>query len=268
MSTQTLVFTDLDGTLLDHDSYSYEAALPALAELERRGIPLILTSSKTRTEMEHIRQELGLNYPFISENGAAVYCPANSGQGDAHILARSRVDVLATLSSLRQDGFLFRGFADCDVETIAELTGLDRVAAERAAQREFTEPVEWLDTRERLQDFETRLEEHGLHLIQGGRFLSIGSPADKGQAMRWLSKRYAQHGPVSCIALGDSPNDLPMLSQAEIPVVIASHRLLELPGEHAERAVRSTLRGPAGWNEVMLALLNDHQTIITETQHG
>ncbi|MCG7852909.1 MAG: HAD hydrolase family protein, partial [Methanosarcinaceae archaeon] len=47
-----VVFTDLDGTLIDHDTYSYKAARPALAALKKQGIPLIFCTSKTRAEIE------------------------------------------------------------------------------------------------------------------------------------------------------------------------------------------------------------------------
>ena len=52
---QYLVFTDLDGSLLDHHNYSYSDALPQLRQLERRGIPVIPASSKTRVEIERLR---------------------------------------------------------------------------------------------------------------------------------------------------------------------------------------------------------------------
>ena len=35
----TIVFTDLDGTLLDGKTYSWESARPALEQLRCRGIP-------------------------------------------------------------------------------------------------------------------------------------------------------------------------------------------------------------------------------------
>ncbi|MGA0327631.1 MAG: hypothetical protein ACO3OK_11595, partial [Limisphaerales bacterium] len=41
-----VVVTDLDGSLLDHHTYSFEAALPALSVLKEEGIPLILNTSK------------------------------------------------------------------------------------------------------------------------------------------------------------------------------------------------------------------------------
>ena len=53
-----VVFTDLDGTLLDKKTYSFEAAREALTELRARNIPLIVVSSKTRAEIEPIRLEL------------------------------------------------------------------------------------------------------------------------------------------------------------------------------------------------------------------
>ena len=64
-----VVISDLDGTLLDHQTYSFAAALPAVRRLERLRIPLVLNSSKTRPEMEAIRGQLANCAPFIVENG-------------------------------------------------------------------------------------------------------------------------------------------------------------------------------------------------------
>ena len=68
-------FVELAGSLLDHDSYSFEPARPMLQALEDRGVPVVPTSSKTRAEIEQIRSELGNRHPFIVENGAAVFIP-------------------------------------------------------------------------------------------------------------------------------------------------------------------------------------------------
>ena len=74
--TKLVIYTDLDGSLLDHDSYSHAAADVLLAELETHGIPVIIASSKTRCEQIPLRNELGNRHPFIVENGAAVFIPA------------------------------------------------------------------------------------------------------------------------------------------------------------------------------------------------
>ena len=39
MKRVILIFTDLDGSLLDHEGYSYENALTALAIIRARSIP-------------------------------------------------------------------------------------------------------------------------------------------------------------------------------------------------------------------------------------
>ena len=46
-----LVFTDLDGSLLDHDTYDWQPASAWLTRLEQRAIPVIPTTSKTRAEL-------------------------------------------------------------------------------------------------------------------------------------------------------------------------------------------------------------------------
>src|SRR2546423_300740 len=70
-----VVFTDLDGTLLDAETYRYDAARQGLDRLREHAIPLIICTSKTRAEVEPLRNELGNTDPFIVENGGALYVP-------------------------------------------------------------------------------------------------------------------------------------------------------------------------------------------------
>ena len=74
MTEMIIIFTDLDGTLLDK-KYSYESALPALALIESHKIPLVLCSSKTRSEIEFYRTKLNNDHPFICENGGGIFIP-------------------------------------------------------------------------------------------------------------------------------------------------------------------------------------------------
>src|SRR4030042_950735 len=75
MKDRILVFTDLDGTLLDHRTYSFEPARPALRIMRESDIPLIICTSKTRAEVQEIRAALGNIDPFIVENGGAIFVP-------------------------------------------------------------------------------------------------------------------------------------------------------------------------------------------------
>ena len=72
---QKIIFTDLDGTLLDHNTYSFKKAFPALRIIKKKKIPLIICTSKTKGEIEHYRKKLKNNHPFVSENGGAIFIP-------------------------------------------------------------------------------------------------------------------------------------------------------------------------------------------------
>lgn len=60
-----VVFTDLDGTLLDHEDYSYEAARDGMERIRYQQIPLIFTTSKTRLEIKRRQAGMSIREPFI-----------------------------------------------------------------------------------------------------------------------------------------------------------------------------------------------------------
>lgn len=258
-----LVFSDLDGSLLDHHSYSYKEALPQVTALEREGVPLILVSSKTRAEMLALREELANRHPFIVENGAAVFIPlqyfaqqpAETTQRDGFWvweMAPPRTHWLAALQALKQDfPDDFESFAEAGVDGIVAMTGLSRAAAERASQREYSEPVRWLAGTDEESRFIECLAAKGATVTRGGRFLSVAGPADKGTALQWLRACYRQAagGPVSDLAIGDGPNDRPMLETAQTALLIRSpvHDFPQLDRE--EHVIRSQGLGPVGWAE-------------------
>jgi len=74
-----LIFTDLDGTLLDAETYSWQEAGEALDLCRRHRVPVILASSKTRAEIEILRDRMMLSDPFISENGGGIFLPRTPG---------------------------------------------------------------------------------------------------------------------------------------------------------------------------------------------
>ena len=67
LSSQLVVITDLDGALLDHKTYSYQKALPALHRLKATATPLVPLSSKTEAEITALLKEMGFlgTAPFI-----------------------------------------------------------------------------------------------------------------------------------------------------------------------------------------------------------
>src|SRR5579871_866855 len=70
-----VIFTVLEGALLDPKSQSWSAAAEALAEIERRRVPLILVTSGTRAELEAFRTKIGHGHPFVTESGGGLFLP-------------------------------------------------------------------------------------------------------------------------------------------------------------------------------------------------
>ncbi|WP_018981591.1 HAD-IIB family hydrolase [Salinimonas chungwhensis] len=271
MSTyDTLVFTDMDGTLLDHHTYSFEAAKPALTALDNKHIPVIPCTSKTYAEMIELRDYIGLTGPFIIENGAAAFVPHG-------ILDQKPV------GTVWQDGFWcksftspkaywlklletiktefegeFTHFSQMDIDAIQQATGLDEASAARAAKRQFGEPVLWLGSEERKAEFIKMVSERGAQPLEGGRFIHISGDCDKGTALKWLSQEYTRqrNTPTRSLALGDGKNDIAMLEAADVAVIIASPNHAAPQVNKQEELYTSTLLGPEGWTEMLTKLLS------------
>jgi mannosyl-3-phosphoglycerate phosphatase len=266
-----IVFTDLDGTLLDHHTYSWVAAEEALAELERRRVPLVFVTSKTRAEVEVLQRKVGRLEPFITENGGGIFIPHGYfpqriedaftvGRYHCVALARPYAEIVEDLDAIAEEAEAsIVGFHQMSAKEIAQNTGLPLKQAELARHREFDEPFFFAGAGEdRIQRFVHLAKLRKIEIVRGGRFWHAFSGSDKGRAVKHLMKLYraALRSRQRAIGLGDSANDLPMLAAVDVAVLVAkpdgSHDpevVRKLP-----RATRTSAPGPAGWNEAVLRL--------------
>jgi mannosyl-3-phosphoglycerate phosphatase family protein len=261
---QLIIVTDLDGSLLDALTYSFEDATPALERIEREHVPLILCSSKTRAELELYRQRLQNHHPFIAENGGGIYIPEGyfpflvEGEirNGRHVISLGTPysEIRSSFISLRERlKIAVRGFGDMSISEVASLTGLSIDEASLAKTREYGEPFVFDGPPD--DRFFQAIEAEGLRWTQGRLFHIMGSH-HKGKAVNILRKLFDRaKGPVELMGLGDSLNDLPFLLAVDRPVLIrrvdGSHDpRINIPGLY-----RTIEIGPAGWNEAVLKLL-------------
>ena len=267
---QLIIFTDLDGSLLNHEDYSFAAARPSIERMKMGGIPLIITTSKTRPEVEHLQQDIGIREPFIVENGGGIFFPRGYRNltienGERHedytlICIGTRYSMVRRFIKKIGARFEIRGFGDLTTEEISELTGLSQGRAEMAKAREFTEPF-LLKRPEGIDCLSALAAAKDLKVTQGGRFYHLmGIEQDKGVAVRTVMDIFRINSveELTTIGLGDSENDLPMLEQVDIPV------LLPRPGKgfldaHLPGMIRAKEPGARGWNDVVQKLLNENQ---------
>ena len=251
-AAQVIVFSDLDGTLLDHHSYDHAPAAPTLDRLRRLGIPLILASSKTQAEMAPLRQALGFAHcPMICENGAGLV-GVDQHEDAVTDYAGLRAALDAIPAPLRQ---CFEGFGDMDTARISAVTGLSVDQARLAAQRAFSEPGLWTGSDAARDAFLSELASRGVSARSGGRFLTLSFGSNKADHIRTLTARFNR--PLS-IAMGDAPNDAEMLGAAEYAIVIPNPHgpSVQLPATSMADVLTAEQPGPAGWNATLGALLN------------
>lgn len=266
-----IIFTDLDGTLLDSQTYGWHKAAPALNLCKRLDVPIILVSSKTRAEMDRLRKKLSVFAPFISENGGGIFFP---GEIIAPPLPGASLDknlwklslglpysrLVRGLQEIRNElGLNIKGFSDMSIKEISQLTGLDREDSRLAAMREYGEPFTILD--KKALDREALFKAatvRGLTITEGGRFFHIQGNNNKGLAVEKVVSWYKQvRGNVSSIALGDSPNDFSMLERADRPILVQSERDFSELKEKIPRLKITREKGPKGWNSAVLGILDN-----------
>ncbi|MEM1291947.1 MAG: HAD-IIB family hydrolase [Cyanobacteria bacterium P01_H01_bin.162] len=260
--TALIVFTDLDGTLLNGESYAYDAALPLLERLKHQGIPVIPVTSKTRAEVEALIQQIGLTTPFVVENGSAIYIPrdtcpfelpAGEDDGPYRVVALGVAYVMARagLKAIAQElGRPLKGFGDLSIAQVQQLTGLSAQAAQQAKTREFSEP--FLTPKNTVAEKLTAaVTDMGFNVVVGDRFSHlIGGGAGKGLAVHQLLDLYgstfAPGEAVVTVGLGNSPNDLDMLENVDHAIVLPG-----ADGPHPQLSDRGWVMAPQpapeGW---------------------
>ena len=258
-----LIFTDLDGTFLNHHNYSFEESLEALQKVKEAGIPLIFTTSKTKAEVEYLQDKVGISEPFIVENGAALFIPegyqgfdlsflSNYDDKRVMVFGESYTKVLEFYRKHKEE-FGMVGLSDMSDAEIIQLTGLSQRDVILTKQRDFTEPF-ILKDETKLNELKKLAHKYGLKITQGGRFYHLMSELqDKGIAViktiELFEALYQER--ISSIALGDSQNDTAMLERVDIPILIQKYdgSYLETNVPHIQK---SSYQGSKGWNEMVL----------------
>lgn len=268
-----IIYTSVDGALYDIQAHSFKAARPALQAARERGVPIVLCSSRTRTELEELQRDLGIFDPLIIENGGAILIPEGyfplplkspeNPDGMLEIeLGESYERLVRTLHRINHElPFEVRGFSDLSACELAEQAGMTLPEARRAKDREFDEPFTISShSPYDLRRLREKIAEAGLRLTRRGRFYHLHSDAHKGIAVRILNALFRHfHHHIQTIGLGYDLNDLPMLSAVDMPIVMrpALSRLDEAWLHGIKNLRIAANAGPEGWNHEVLKILTE-----------
>lgn len=263
-----MLFTDLDGTFIDFETYSASVAAPAARSLLARDIPVIFCSSKTQSEQVALMEAAGFRCPGIVENGSGFFIPqsfpllappqgwANHQHDWIQAMGVERSVISPAIKEAQRELSLdLKPYANLTAAELADLTGLSHEAAARAKDRRFSQTLTAELTADQLNALNEVLQRHRLHAICGGRFHTVASSAcDKGKALQQLvAMRAEQTGqPVVSVAIGDSANDVPMLLAADRAYLVqrpdGKWNDIDLPG-----LIKVPAPGPHGSSSRMIS---------------
>ena len=259
-----VIFTDLDGTLLDEHTYQCsDVARQVISELVQKRVPLIPVSSKTRAEVEVLRAELGLADSFIVENGSGIFIPGDDPWltsrrntcvtfGGDYTVVRQKLALIAMQTNTE-----LRGFGDMTVDEIRMRTGLGQ-DAQLSAQRQFSEPF-LIPSGANIPAIVQAARLEGMVVLKGDRFFHLlPVEVNKGRALTYITGLYREvikDRPVVAVALGNSHNDLDMLKAAQIAIAIPSDQQSHLPLLQLAHVHIATQPGSEGWAQSVREIL-------------
>ena len=260
-----IIFSDIDGTFLDEsyrNNFSEDFLLKTVSDFE-----IIFVSSRTADEIMFLQKSLGWHYDFIAENGGVIGLKHPSKKLLFPQIARNDYTLCLTgkkindfkhgvAGIIRKFQQQIKIFNDLEPTVAASISSYDVLSALRALNRLTTLLLKIDNPSSELLDCLTdRLKQDGLNLNYGGRWFSVSSGFNKGEAVKQYLDiiDYKNH----TYAVGNSDNDFELLAVCDFPFIINDHgynkTLIEIPS-----AIKLAAIGTDGWQEMIEIIRNKY----------
>ena len=260
-----LIFTDLDGSLLDRDTFKFDEIKDYIRQLISKGIFIIPNTSKTEKEILEFNSDLGSSLPFISENGSSIngLNLLNKDLPQELILSREKEILLEifkkTVSPNLQNKC--KWLSEMDTRNQSLILGLEHKKLKMALDRKFTLPFIFNGNKNQKKELSKIIKNKGLFLQEGGRVIHLTDRVNKAKALKVFVRFYKKNNKnVKTIAVGDNYNDLDMLKTSDFPCLVFNDKftLDQIP---INNLITTNKPSPEGWADVIkmaLVKLNDN----------
>ncbi len=277
LAPRHLIFTALEGALVDPQTDSFSGAEEALSELERRKIAFVLLTARTREEIDPIRRKMGHNHPFVTENGGGIFFPdgyfslripgcVRTARYLSIAQGRPYAEVCEALDDIAEECAVgVAGFHHMSLREIADNAGLRPRSAELARAREFDEPFYFTSADDKaIARFVEAARARGFDTRRGQTFWHLSARCDAARAVRTLAHlfREATHIKLRLVGIGGGEQDLPWLRAVDHAVLLPDSREAAKPSEHPQETpdrIRTIAMGDApgaiGWNKAILNII-------------
>ena len=250
-----LIFTDLDGSLLDRDTFKFDEIKDYIRQLISKGIFIIPNTSKTEKEILEFNSDLGSSLPFISENGSSIngLNLLNKDLPQELILSREKEILLEifkkTVSPNLQNKC--KWLSEMDTRNQSLILGLEHKKLKMALDRKFTLPFIFNGNKNQKKELSKIIKNKGLFLQEGGRVIHLTDRVNKAKALKVFVRFYKKNNKnVKTIAVGDNYNDLDMLKTSDFPCLVFNDKftLDEIP---INNLIITNKPSPEGWADVI-----------------
>ena len=250
-----LIFTDLDGSLLDRDTFKFDEIKDYIRQLISKGIFIIPNTSKTEKEILEFINDLGSSLPFISENGAAIngLDLLNANFPKKLILSREKADLFNIFKDTvpRNLQNKCKWLSDMDKKKQSLIFGLKDKKLSMALDRQYTIPFLFDGTKNEKNELSKIIKNQDLYLQDGGRVINLTDKVNKANALKVFVRFFEKDNiNVKTIAVGDNYNDLDMLKTSDFPCLVFNDKftLDEIP---ISNLITSDKPSPEGWADVI-----------------
>jgi mannosyl-3-phosphoglycerate phosphatase family protein len=250
-----VIFTDLDGSLLHRDTFKFDSIKDYIKSLINSGIIIIPNSSKTEKEIEKFNEELGVELPFISENGSAIHGLnlLNKNFPNEIILSRKKEEFLKIFNEKTPERLLNKcvEISKLSKKEQEKIFGQKDDRLKDALKRKYTLPFLFNGNNSEKNKLLKSLSNNSLTLQEGGRVLNLCDNINKIKSMNRVIKILKKtEDKIKTIAVGDNYNDMEMLKNSDIPCLVFNDQF-KMDRINIDNLIFSNKPSPEGWADVI-----------------
>ena len=257
---QIIIFTDLDGSLLDKDTFEFHEIKDYFRDLVSKGIKIIPNSSKTKAELSNFNKQYNLNLSFIAENGSSIH-----GLNLIHENLPNNIFLSRTVDEIYK--IYNQNVTDNLKEKVTfilnlksneqqEIFGLSLEKMSLAIKRDHSIPIQFNGTESEKKEFIKIMKNSGLTIQTGGRIMNVCDNVNKSVAMseaiRLMTKELDNE--IITIGVGDNENDIEMIKMTDYPCLVKNENF-DSSLINIDNLIKSDEPSPNGWSDVIKTAL-------------
>ena len=262
---QIIIFTDLDGSLLNKDTFRFDEIEDYFRELVSKGIKIIPNSSKTEAELSDFNKLYNFNLSFIAENGSSIH-GLNLIHGNLpNFISMGRtLDKIYEIykenipNDLKQKIILISKLNYKEQEKIFGLP-LDKIKL--AMKRNHSIPIKFTGSEVEKNELTKIINDAGLTVQTGGRIMNICDNVNKSKAIiktLELIKNEIKNEVIT-IGVGDNQNDIDMLKETDYSCLVKNDNF-DSSLINIDNLIKSSEPSPMGWADVIKTAIQKIKT--------